>query len=336
MMKFLSLKTIRIQHVLLFYLVLIFSGKLIFGYILNNFGTRELLSNKRITLNCQNGHQIIEFAETSEIMYNKCMSIKCPFFRRRAIDLVETALSLYKFVILTRHKSIDIPGIRLENYNQHLLTISKKTPNLCINQIRDMLLSDWRGKNQIEFDGKGYYITGLLTRSIYRDDCFFDGPDPDMPVKGLKKYLLSVSNLFDRKKSRADLIRPLIIDEESRTIQAFWRLEGVLNLPWHPTMKPWTGNTIYYLDSVGLIERHVEHWDISVMDAFISTLLPGLHFGAPPADPAPSPATFFTPIDSYNNNIIGLHSVLTNKETMDIDLCATNYHDCDEVVVNVT
>ena len=136
----------------------------------------------------------------------------------------------------------------------------------------------------------GYYITGMLTKSIYRDDCFFDGPDPDMPVRGLKKYLLSASNLFDRKHSRADIIRPVVLtqSDSERTIQVFWRLEGVLNLPWHPHMKPWTGNTVYHLDKDGLVERHVEQWDISVLDAFVSTLLPGLEFGAPPAMPPPS------------------------------------------------
>ena len=89
----------------------------------------------------------------------------------------------------------------------------------------------------------GYYITGALTKNIYRDDCYFDGPDPDMPVSGLQKYLLSVSNLFDRRKSRADITRPVVVNEVDRTIQVFWRLEGVLNLPWHPSMKPWTGTS---------------------------------------------------------------------------------------------
>ena len=47
-----------------------------------------------------------------------------------------------------------------------------------------------------------------------------------------------------------------------------------------------TGNTKYHLDSNGLVERHVEQWDVSVLDAFLSTLLPGLGYGAPPAPPA--------------------------------------------------
>lgn len=49
-------------------------------------------------------------------------------------------------------------------------------------------------------------------------------------------------------------------------------------------IKPYTGTTQYSVDdATGLISHHVETWDISVLDAFVSTLLPG--FGAPPAPP---------------------------------------------------
>jgi Uncharacterized conserved protein (DUF2358) len=105
-----------------------------------------------------------------------------------------------------------------------------------------------------------------------------------MPVKGLRKYLNSASQLFDRGSSRADIIS-VRSDIYQRTIQVTWRLEGVLNLPWHPRIKPYTGQTTYYLDADGLIFRHVEAWDITAVDAFISTLLPGLQYGAPPAKP---------------------------------------------------
>ena len=39
-----------------------------------------------------------------------------------------------------------------------------------------------------------YYVTGNLTRSIYRDDCRFKDPTTD--VRGLKRYILAVQNLF--------------------------------------------------------------------------------------------------------------------------------------------
>lgn len=52
------------------------------------------------------------------------------------------------------------------------------------------------------------------------------------------------------------------------------------NLP----IKPYTGTTVYSLDPAsGLVTQHTETWDISALDAFVSTLVPG--FGAPPAPP---------------------------------------------------
>lgn len=52
------------------------------------------------------------------------------------------------------------------------------------------------------------------------------------------------------------------------------------NLP----IKPYTGTTVYSVDeSSGKIAAHTETWDISALDAFVSTLVPG--FGAPPAPP---------------------------------------------------
>jgi hypothetical protein len=37
----------------------------------------------------------------------------------------------------------------------------------------DVIRSDWKPESK-----KGYYVTGRLSPSIYRDDCVFDGPDP--------------------------------------------------------------------------------------------------------------------------------------------------------------
>jgi hypothetical protein len=51
-------------------------------------------------------------------------------------------------------------------------------------------------------------------------------------------------------------------------------------------IKPYTGSTVYTVDEAsGLITRHDETWDITAVDAFVSTLFPGLNYGAPPAPP---------------------------------------------------
>lgn len=218
-----------------------------------------------------------------DAMYSKSLKIKCPFFRRRATDSVDGLASVVQFV-LARHKSLPLPN--LPGSQLILSTSTKKVLGLTVHQIANILEKDWKSNGDPDSmtSGKGYYITGKLTREIYRDNCFFDGPDPDMPVSGLKKYVSSTSQLFDHKASRADLVSLKICDID-RTVTIHWRLEGILNLPWHPRLKPWTGQTTYFLDDSGLIERHIELWDITVIDAFVSTLFPFLNYGSPPALP---------------------------------------------------
>lgn len=175
-----------------------------------------------------------KYEKNLDSLYEKSLKIKCPFFRRRAFDSIESLKRILYFLI-ARHKSIPffpIPNVKAEDL--------VKTYELTIDELANIIYKDWMGSSLIS-NGKGYYITGRISKSIYDEQCYFDGPDPDMPVKGLRKYLLSASQLFDHKYSRADLLQPLVIDYEKRSIKAYWRLEGILNLPWHPTVKPWTG-----------------------------------------------------------------------------------------------
>jgi len=211
-------------------------------------------------------------------LYRGASSIRCPFFRRRAYDLYDGLGMVLQFLV-ARHKSLPMPV--LPGCSSGSISSEAKTTGLSIDAVADIIKLDWRANIE---DGKGYYITGRITKSIYRDDCLFDGPDPDMPVRGLRKYLSSASQLFDHKKSCANLLS-CTQSNEHNTITCRWRIEGVLNLPWHPRLKPWTGSTTYYIDEDGLIFKHIETWDISVLDAFISTLFPALQFGAEPAAP---------------------------------------------------
>lgn len=223
----------------------------------------------------------VGFSKSSEKLdewYEESFKIKCPFFRRRAFDTIESLKRTLVWIV-ARHKSIPFfPNPRAA----HPIVKSRGLP---VSDIAAIIQADWSGRGS-KFFGKGYYITGKLTTEIYDEDCFFDGPDPDMPVKGLRKYLFSASQLFDRRRSRADLLRPVEYSASTSTVVAHWRLEGVLNLPWHPEVKPWTGSTTYEIDTAtGLIVNHREHWDITVPDAFVSTLLPQLNYGARRAEP---------------------------------------------------
>ena len=196
--------------------------------------------------------------------YAQSMSLKCPFMRRRMADVLDALDMVMRFLII-RHKSLDLigppPGCRPARMS------STKVRNLEMQDLLDTIRKDWR-----QDTNKGYYINGKLNTTIYRDDCVFDGPDPDMPVRGLRKYLNAAANLFDHSSSTAKLLSLEIVDEQ--TIEARWELEGVLHLPWHPKLPVWTGKTTYHLDNEGLVQLHEESWDISVLQAFTETLLP--------------------------------------------------------------
>mmetsp|Transcript_18135 Transcript_18135/g.39541 ORF Transcript_18135/g.39541 Transcript_18135/m.39541 type:complete len:345 (-) Transcript_18135:82-1116(-) len=209
------------------------------------------------------------------VLYDKSLSLKCPFFRRRTTDFLDGLDMVMRFLII-RHKSLPLigppPGCR------STIATSTKHKNLELEQLVETIRHDWKPDKQ----HKGYYITGRLNTKIYRDDCWFDGPDPDMPVRGVRKYLNAASQLFDTSESTAELLSIEIGKSECKscetktksTIVAHWKLQGVLHLPWHPSLPTWTGRTIYHLDEEHMIYRHEEHWDISVLQAFTQTLWP--------------------------------------------------------------
>lgn len=123
-----------------------------------------------------------------------------------------------------------------------------------------------------------YYVTGNITRDLYAANCVFK--DPTVTVTGVEPYAKAIATLFDPAASRADLIS--IRAEGPSSVVLRWRLEGALQLG-GLKIKPYTGTTVYILGDDGKIVRHEETWDISTLDAFLSTLVPS--FGAPPAPP---------------------------------------------------
>ncbi len=279
---------------------------------------------------------VLDFYFNLDQLYDKSIRIKCPFFRRRAADLIDNAATVVRFLLI-RHKSLPglsdlfldnddlssspllsnfLPAAEVsENHNilltsdhrGHTVSVSSshhnlmdivssppgckplgyhikrhpdgtslKTRYLSISDITRQIQKDWIGGTHGQ--EKGYYITGKLDSTIYQDDCLFTSPDPDMPVRGLRKYLNAASHLFDPKLSDASLL--YISSEEHGGLKGYgvievtWRLGGVIQLPWHPTVEPWTGKTRYHLNEEHLIYLHEESWDISVWRAFLCTLYP--------------------------------------------------------------
>ncbi|KAL3803770.1 hypothetical protein ACHAW5_004621 [Stephanodiscus triporus] len=260
---------------------------------------------------------VVDFYDALDDLYDRSSSIKCPFFRRRAADLIDDAATVGRF-LLVRHKSLPVVSDLLSpsydddgdggrgrgnggrgeidvDENEVVADALLPVPPGCkplgrhigrdgAGKARHATISDVA--RRIEYDWtsgplgptKGYYITGRLDSTMYRDDCLFTGPDPDMPVRGLRKYLGAASHLFDARRSDARLLS-LAYDTNGGEcgrglIEARWRLGGTIMLPWRPTVEPWTGTTRYHLDDEGLIKLHEERWDISVWRAFVCTLIP--------------------------------------------------------------
>ena len=203
-----------------------------------------------------------------DLWYSRSLSIKCPFLKRRTSDLLDGLDMMMRFLVI-RHKSLDLIGPPPSCRSIRLPKLLGTT----LEERMAIIRHDWRPETN-----KGYYITGRLNTTLYRDDCLFDGPDPDMPVRGLRKYINAASHLFDHATSKAELLslEPAFRNDDSKNpvIVARWRLQGVLHLPWHPKLPTWTGRTTYHFDDQGLIYHHDEEWDISVAQAFLETLWP--------------------------------------------------------------
>lgn len=208
--------------------------------------------------------------------YGQSQSAKCPFLRRRSGDVLDAMETVMKHAVI-RRECWPLMGPP----QAHRPAGTKKKLNrikyrgLSLERLRDYVLDDWRADT-----GKGYYVTGKLTTAIYRDDCWFLGPDPDMPIHGLRKYVGVAAHLFDYDASFASLdsleIVPENRDYASGKLVATWTLGGILRLPWKPRLPTFSGRTVYHIDDDGLIERHEESWDCSVMRAFCHTLFPEL------------------------------------------------------------
>lgn len=236
------------------------------------------------------GDAVLRLGNSLDGLYDKSSSIKCPFFRRRAADAIDNTAILFHFFLI-RHKSLPWISDLLENpnyspacpgckpYGRHIKRLAdgtaEKTRHLSVTDVEGRIHNDWVGGAS---KSRGYYITGKLDSTIYTDDCLFKSPDPDMPVRGLRKYLSAAAQLFDQKQSCAELLSICSTEGGGEMghgiVEVTWRLSGIINLPWHPTVEPWTGSTRYHLDNEGLIYMHEEQWDISVWRAFICTLYP--------------------------------------------------------------
>lgn len=206
----------------------------------------------------------------AERLEGRANSLKCPFFKRRFLDAAAAARESQTW-FRARHKSLlGLGGAWDADADVALAPARALSPTETLAVVTR------------DFDERQYYVTGGLTRDIYHPRCFFDSPDPDMPVRSPEIFASALRGLFDNRLSSVELLEaPRLV--APRTIVAEWRLEGALRLPWRPPIKPFVGRTTFSLDEDGLVARHVEEWSLSAADAFLSAIFPRLGWGAPPA-----------------------------------------------------
>lgn len=84
--------------------------------------------------------------------------------------------------------------------------------------------------------------------------------------------------------SKAEIIT-VTADASSNTVVVIWRLEGRVNLPFKPRIKPYVVTTTFGIDSSsGLINSQLDEFAVPGWDLLLSTFL-GQGFGAAPARP---------------------------------------------------
>lgn len=126
----------------------------------------------------------------------------------------------------------------------------------------------------------GYFISGDLSKELFRDDCIFE--DPTNRVDSLSQYQKALTLLFDPDRSTVDLLGDglkVIINEEITTITGRLRSRGYLGvLPWKPYVTAYETNIVYTLDPrTGLVARQDQTWTKAASKALQETFTPPLN-----------------------------------------------------------
>jgi hypothetical protein len=96
-------------------------------------------------------------------------------------------------------------------------------------------------------------------------------------------FACALANRLPQATSKVELIR-VTADAASNKIIVVWRLEGRVNLPFKPKIKPYVVTTTFEVDSKGLICSQLDEFAVPGWDLLLSTFL-GEGFGAKPARP---------------------------------------------------
>ncbi|KAG7580715.1 NTF2-like domain superfamily [Arabidopsis suecica] len=126
-----------------------------------------------------------------------------------------------------------------------------------VDDVMEILRSDYRN---------AYFVTGILTSSIYSDECIFE--DPTISFQGTELYERNLKLLVPFLEDASIELQNMDKSESSERnyILATWKLRTYLKLPWRPLISI-NGSTVYDLDRDFKIVRHVESWNVSALEA---------------------------------------------------------------------
>ena len=211
------------------------------------------------------------------VAYDESQTIQCPFWRRRSGDVLDGVEHLVRSLVMLPNPTrlAHLPPPQSSSRTTATTDASTSTKITSIAQVQQALEHDWTVSN--------YYISGNLSINLYSPDCLFTGPDPDLPIQGLRKYVGVASRLFHKPSSKCELLKDIEIVDEF-TLQATWSMDGVLYIPLFGKDKngmfrlPHTvGTTTYHLNDQFQIVHHEEHWtNVTPLQAFVETFVPSL------------------------------------------------------------
>lgn len=125
-----------------------------------------------------------------------------------------------------------------------------------------------------------WFVTGRVDQTLFADA--FDFVDPSVKVESIEDYARGVARLFDQETAKMDVVDCRLSDAGDAVLVC-WRLEGRVNLPFKPRIKPFLVDTTLLIGEDGLIVAQEDVFQVPAWDILISTVIPG--FGAPPAPP---------------------------------------------------
>lgn len=170
---------------------------------------------------------------------------------------------LGNFLPTNKAATAEITGIDFEQ---------PKLSGISIQKLRD-LVAEGLSKAQ-------WFVTGEVDPRLFADDFTFK--DESVATTGIRSYAVGVRKLFDQQTAKAELIAVEVASNNSMVVT--WRLEGKVNLPFKPRIKPYVVTTTFRVNSEGLICSQHDEFSVPGWDLLLSTLL-GPGFGAPPAPP---------------------------------------------------